>query len=43
MACSTQKKKDITIPNCFQKILHESDHKPNKIWVDQGSGFTIDQ
>ena len=23
----------------FQKILDESNHKPNKIWVDKGSKF----
>ena len=27
-------KKGITITNAFQKILKESDRKPNKIWVD---------
>ena len=30
-------KKDITITNAFQKILKESNRKPNKIWVDKGS------
>ena len=30
-------KKGITITNAFQKILKESDRKPNKIWVDKGS------
>ena len=35
-------KKDITITNTFQKILDKSNHKPNKIWIDKGSGFTID-
>ena len=29
----------ITITNAFQKILDESNRKPNKIWVDQGSKF----
>ena len=29
--------KIITIINAFQKILEESDHKPNKIWVDKYS------
>ena len=28
-------KKDITITNSFQKTLNESNHKPNKIWVDK--------
>ena len=30
-------KKGITITNAFQKILKESNRKPNKIWVDKGS------
>ena len=32
-------KKDISIVNSFQIILKESNHKPNKIWVDKGSDF----
>ena len=32
-------RKDITIVNAFQKVLNESDRKPNKIWVDKGSEF----
>ena len=32
-------KKGISIVNAFQKILKESDRKPNKIWVDEGSEF----
>ena len=32
-------KKAITIINAFQNILHESNHKPYKIWVDKGSEF----
>ena len=28
-------KKGISIVNAFQKILKESDKKPNKIWVDK--------
>ena len=28
-----------TITNAFQKILDESNRKPNKIWVDEGSEF----
>ena len=31
--------KGITITNAFQKILDESNRKPNKIWVDKGSVF----
>ena len=32
-------KKCIAITNTFQKILDESNRKPNKIWSDKGSGF----
>ena len=32
-------KKGITITNAFQKILDESNCKPNKIWVDKDSKF----
>ena len=32
-------KKGISIVNAFQKILKESNKKPNKIWVDRGSKF----
>ena len=32
-------KKRITIINAFQKILGESNCKPNRIWVDKGSEF----
>ena len=32
-------KKTIPIANAFQKVLHESNRKPNKIWVDKGSKF----
>ena len=31
--------KGITITNAFQKILDESNCKPNKIWIDKGSEF----
>ena len=34
-------KKGISIVNAFQKILDRSERKPNKIWVDKGSEFTI--
>ena len=30
-------KKGIIITHNFQKVLDESNHKPNKIWVDKGS------
>ena len=32
-------KKGITITNVFQKILDESNRKPNKIWVGKGYEF----
>ena len=32
-------KKGITITNAFQKILDESNRKPNETWVDKGSEF----
>ena len=32
-------KKGNTITNAFQKILDESNRKPNKMWVDKGSHF----
>ena len=32
-------KNDITITNTLHKVLHESTHKPNKIWVDKVSEF----
>ena len=31
--------KGIMITNAFQKILDQSNRKPNKIWVDKGSDF----
>ena len=36
---SLKDKKGSTITNVFQKILDESNRKPNKIWVDNGSKF----
>ena len=36
-------KKGITIANAFQNILNDSKRKLNKIWVDKGSEFTINQ
>ena len=30
-------KKGVSIVDAFRKILKESEHKPNKIWVDKGS------
>ena len=32
-------KKGISIVNALQKILKESDRRPNKIWVNKGSEF----
>ena len=32
-------KKEITITKAFQKILKESNRKPNRTWVDKGSEF----
>ena len=32
-------KKGITITNAFQKILDESNRKPNKIWIAKSSDF----
>ena len=32
-------KKGISIVNAFQKILDDSNRKPNKIWVDKESEF----
>ena len=32
-------KKGTTVTNDFQKIFHESNLKPSKIWVDKGSEF----
>ena len=29
----------ITFNNAFQKILDESGHKPNKIWIDKENEF----
>ena len=32
-------KKGVSIVDAFQKILDNSNRKPNKIWVDKGSEF----
>ena len=32
-------KKGISVTNAFNKIIKQSETKPNKIWVDQGSEF----
>ena len=31
--------KGVSVVNTFQKILKESNRKPNKIWVDKGNEF----
>ena len=36
---SLKDEKGISIVNAFQKNLKESNHTPNKIWVDKGSEF----
>ena len=36
---SLKDKAGITITNVFQKVIDESNRKPNKIWVDKGSKF----
>ena len=32
-------KKGVSIVNAFNKIIKQSNRKPNKIWVDQGGEF----
>ena len=39
MGYSFKRQKRITITNAFQKMLKESNCKPNKIWIDKGSEF----
>ena len=40
LGCSFKReRKGVSIVDAFQKILEESDRKPNKIWVDKGSEF----
>ena len=39
MGCSFKDKMGITITNAFQNVLDESNHKPNKTWVDKGTEF----
>ena len=36
---SLKDKRGISLVNAFQKILHDSNRKPNKIWVYKGSEF----
>ena len=36
---SLKDKKGVSIVNAFQKVLDDSDRKPNKVWVDKGSEF----
>ena len=39
LAVPVKDKKGITITNTSQQILDESNHKPDKVWVDKGSEF----
>ena len=39
MGYSFKDKVGVTITNAFQKIMDESNRKPNKMWVDKGSEF----
>ena len=39
MGCSLERQKSVSIVTAFQKILKQSNKKPNKIWVDKGSEF----
>ena len=39
MGYSFKDKVGVTITNAFQKIIDESNRKPNKMWVDKGSEF----
>ena len=32
-------KKRISIVNAFNKVIKQSNRKPNKIWIDQGGEF----
>ena len=34
-----QDKKGKTFLNAFIEIVNESNHKPNKLWIDQGRAF----
>ena len=42
-AISWKDKKCITLTNAFQKILNESNRKPNKNWENESWVFTTDQ
>ena len=39
MGYSFKRQKSITITNAFQKILDESNCKPNQIWLHKGIEF----
>ena len=39
LVVSLKDKKGISIVNAFDKIIKQSNRKPNKIWVDQGEEF----
>ena len=36
-----KKTKKVLLTNAFQKILDQSNRKPNKLWIDKGSEFYI--
>ena len=38
---SLKDKMGVSIVNAFQKLLKDSDRKPNKIWVDKEVNLTI--
>ena len=39
MGYSIERQKKVLQFNALQKVLDESNHKPNKIWVDKGTEF----
>ena len=39
MCCSLKNKRRVTNTNALQKILDESNWKPNKQWIGKGSEF----
>ena len=39
MSCPFERQKNIKIDNAFQKRLDKPDHKPSKIWVNEGCAF----
>ena len=43
MGYSFKRQKSVSIINAFQKILNESGHKPNTMWVEKAANSTIDE